>query len=77
MMQAIRKTTTITHSTIAFDELATFDNRRVDVIVLPEDEDFPSDTAILRHSALLKFGGAVSSGFTDTSERVDELLYGK
>jgi len=75
-MEAIRKITTIKNAAITFSELGTFENQQVEVIVFPLGDDSAKKKQA-RKAALLKYAGAVESQFTDTSLKVDELVYGK
>lgn len=75
-MEAIRKITTIKNAAITFSELGTFENQQVEVIIFPLVDD-SAKKKLDRKAALLKYAGAIESEFTDTSLRVDELVYGK
>jgi hypothetical protein len=71
-MEAVRKVVTVRKSSISFDELKQFNNKKVECIVLATDKEVRPDK-----SRLLKYAGYLDSGHRNTSERVDELVYGK
>jgi len=74
-MEAIRKITTIHDGSIKFEELENLNEQEVEVIVLSLVNLNNKHTNEQKKN-FLKFKGAGKSNFTDTSEKVDELIYG-
>jgi len=72
-METIRKITHINNNIISFKELNKFNDQDVEVIIFPLQEN----RTVPSKKEFFKYCGAIDSGFTDTSERVDELIYGK
>jgi hypothetical protein len=73
-MSAVRKTVTVRDSSITFDKLRLYNNRKVRCIILPfRNPRAPS----AQKKRLLKYGGSISSGKATTSRNVDRLVYGK
>ena len=72
-MEALRQITTIQNGIITFQELERWNNQEVEVIVLP----LAHSSAQPQTDKFLQFAGTLESPFSDTSEHVDELLYGK
>ena len=71
-MQALRKIIHIDSNIINIDELKNFIGKDVELIILPIDEE----EIKTNKKNLLKYCGAINSGFKDTARRVDELVYG-
>lgn len=74
-MEALRMITTVKNDTISFADLKKYDNKKVEVIIFPIDDEIKTNTN--RKQKFLIFKGAMKSGFSDTSKNVDELIYGK
>ncbi|MBF0352601.1 MAG: hypothetical protein HQM11_16330 [SAR324 cluster bacterium] len=73
-MEAIRKITTIKDGMIAFHSLEQWNGQEVEVIVLPVSE---GKIAPQYKDVFFQFAGQIETEFCDTSEHVDELIYGK
>jgi hypothetical protein len=72
-MEAIRKITKVKNKTIRFEELEQYNDKDVECIILPFQEQDKS----LSKRKLMKYSGAFSSHFADTSSNVDKLIYGQ
>jgi len=72
-MNAIRKIIKVEHASIHFDELAEYNNQDVEVIVFPLSNK--QNNKMLKN--ILDFSGIIASGYIDTSENIDELIYGQ
>ena len=76
-MEAVRKVLTLNDASLTFNELNQFIGQKVEVIVLPLfDKISPAKQSQKDRSLFFQFQGAVTTGATDTSLRVDELIYG-
>jgi len=73
-MEAIKKLTTIKNGALSLNELDELNDQEVEVIILPlfEQKIKPRD----QKERLFQFKGAVESNFSDTSTKVDKLIYG-
>ncbi|MCH7733203.1 MAG: hypothetical protein QQN41_13680 [Nitrosopumilus sp.] len=74
-MEAIKKITTVKNNSISFNELKKLNNQEVEVIIIP----LVFEASFLKkkqNENFLKFSGTVETDFTDTSLKVDELIYG-
>ena len=74
-MNAIRKMVNIKNNSLTIKGLKALNNREVEVIIIPVDED--ENRVVLDRKVLMKFKGAGASGFTDTSRNADRLIYGR
>jgi hypothetical protein len=72
-MEALRKIIKVKNKTIRFDELAQFNDKEVECIVLPFQQ--PDDGMAKRK--LMKYSGVFSSSHSETSSNVDKLIYGQ
>ena len=72
-MEAIRKIARVKDNTISFKELARFNNKDVECIVFP----FTKKNKIYKKNLLSQYDGIFSSSHNDTSENVDDIIYGK
>lgn len=75
-MEAIRKITTVNDGVISFDDLNKYNHQKVEVIILPL---FSQATKSLKSKKenLMQYDGMIESNTKDTSNKVDELIYGK
>ena len=73
-MDAIRKIIKVKHSSISFSELAKYNNQDVEVIVFPiiKKDDFKG---FRKH--ILEYSGIIKSNYSETSENIDKIIYGK
>ncbi len=75
-MEVIKKITTINNGIISFDSLNKYNHQKVKVIVLPLiNNDLKNEQ--LQKENFLKYDGMFKSSFTNTSNTIDELIYGK
>lgn len=78
-MEAIKKIATIKNGSISLKELEALNNQEVEVIILPLISHTPQEStkAKSQKERLFQFEGAIESDFTDTSTKVDKLIYGE
>jgi hypothetical protein len=74
-MKAIRKVLNVKKNAITVKGLESFNNKAVEVIIIPLNEDDKNTPPDKRK--LTKFRGLGSSGYSDTSRNVDNLIYGR
>ena len=74
-MEAIRKITKIKNGSIYLRELEALNNQEVEVIVLSIAQ--PGEKTKSKKKKLIQLMGKIDSGYTDTSENVDKLIYGE
>jgi len=72
-MQAIKKILNVKNNTLILKDLDALNNKTVEVIIIPvTDEEVKSDK-----NKLFKFNGAGESQLSDTSKKVDSIIYGR
>ena len=74
-MKVIRKFTTVNNGAISFEELNDLNNETIEILIFKNDE-LNQDKITEQKNNILKFKGCIDSGFYDTSEHVDKLIYG-
>jgi len=75
-LEAIRKITTIHNGSIKFKELEVLNEHKVEVIVLSLN-DIKKTKLEEQKKNFFKFKGHLKSNFSDTSENIDDLVYGQ
>jgi len=73
-MNAVKIISNVKNNTIILNGLDMFNNKTVEVIIIPLSDEKRKPKP--NKKELLKFRGAGESDFSNTSENIDEIIYG-